>query len=151
MEEFYPIVAEVLCGKHFDFDNMEHVSWLKKKISSFFSRGMVFFGLYYEEDPIGYAALDINEQPGFPNVKAELHQIGIQNSLRRKSMGTMLLTHVENYAREKGVYCMLMSTYAADYKVIAFYGKNGFVPVATIPDVHGPGDEGIVYMRKILK
>jgi hypothetical protein len=34
---------------------------------------------------------------------------------------------------------------------IAFYGKNGMTPVATLPDVHGPGDEGMVYIRKVLR
>jgi hypothetical protein len=45
---------------------------------------------------------------------------------------------------------MLMMTYAADYDVIAFYGKNGFIPVATIPDVFGPKAEGNAVLRKVL-
>ncbi|CAH1056056.1 hypothetical protein PAECIP111894_02209 [Paenibacillus pseudetheri] len=44
-----------------------------------------------------------------------------------------------------------MLTYAEVYDVIAFYGKNGFVPVGTIPDVFGPGAEGNTILRKILR
>ena len=53
-------------------------------------------------------------------------------------------------ANELDIYCMYLSTYAKKYEAIAFYGKNRFVPVATLPDVHDPNDEGNVYMRKIL-
>ncbi|WP_449603560.1 hypothetical protein [Paenibacillus sp. Marseille-Q9583] len=66
-------------------------------------------------------------------------------------MGGILLQHVEEVVKSRGAYCLLMLTYAEDYDVIAFYGKNGFVPVATIPDVFGPGAEGNTILRKILR
>jgi len=34
---------------------------------------------------------------------------------------------------------------------ITVQDKNGFPVLATIPDLHGADDEGVVYMRKILK
>jgi hypothetical protein len=46
---------------------------------------------------------------------------------------------------------MYVSTYAKDKEAISFYLQNGFVRVATLPDVHGPGDDGNVYMRKIIR
>ena len=67
-------------------------------------------------------------------------------ALRRCIAGVTVSSH----AKEKGVYCLYMSTYAKDSGVIHFYGKNGFVPVATLPDVHGPKEEGLVIMRKRL-
>lgn len=152
---FFELMAEVECGKHFDFNNQNHIDWLKKRISIYFFRGTKFFGYFSDDNsPIGFATLLIDEGPkgiSCMGQKCELLDIGVIPQYRGKGIGSELLKYVAEYAEKSGVYCMYMSTYAKDYKVIAFYGKNGFVPVAILPDVHGPNDEGIVFMRKILR
>jgi GNAT superfamily N-acetyltransferase len=60
------------------------------------------------------------------------------------------LHHAEQLAREAGVFCMYIATYAADTDTIAFYGRRGFAPVAVLADMYGAQDEGQVYMRKRL-
>jgi len=152
---FFELMAEVECGKHFDFNNRNHIKWLKKRISIHFFQGTKFFGYFTEDNsPMGFAALLIDEGPEGVSCfgqKCELLDIGVIPQHRGKGIGSELLKYVEEYAEKLGVYCMYMSTYARDYDVIAFYGKNGFVPVATLPDVHGPNDEGIVFMRKLFE
>lgn len=151
---FFDLLAEVECGNHFDFKSQKHHEWLKKRISVNFYRGMKFFGYFSKEDvPIGFAAILIDDGPEgvccFGH-SGELMDIAVFPKYRGDGIGSKLLVYVENYCRDKKVSCLYMTTYAKDYKVISFYGKNGFVPVATLPDVHGPNDEGKVFMRKIL-
>ncbi|WP_176706688.1 GNAT family N-acetyltransferase [Paenibacillus hemerocallicola] len=74
--------------------------------------------------------------------RAELLQIGVSRGCKRSGSGTKLLRHAEEVVRSRWAYCLFIMTYAEDCDVIAFYGKNGFVPVATLPDVYGPGLEG---------
>ncbi len=153
-EVFFRLMAEVEAGSHFDGGNPRHIEWLKRRIAAHFLRGTRFFGYYLEDGtPVGFAGLLINEGPdGISGCwrSAELLDLALFSECRGKGYGSELLKHAEDYAREAGVYCLFMVTYAAEYGTIAFYGKNGFTPVATLPDVQGPGAEGEVYMRKIL-
>ena len=48
---------------------------------------------------------------------------------------------------KKTFFSLMATVECGDY----FDGKNGFVPVATLPDVHGPGSPGNVFMRKLLR
>lgn len=152
---FFKLMAEVECGNHFDFDNPNHIEWLKKRIATHFYRGTKFWGYYSDTgEPFGFAALLIEDYPEgiiCQGQKCELLDIAIFQKYRKKGIGSELLKYSEEYAKKLNIFCMYMSTYAKDYQVISFYGKNGFVPVATLPDVHGPNDEGIVFMRKILQ
>lgn len=151
---FFQLMAEVECGDHFDFANQNHVSWLKRRIATRFYMGTRFFAHYLDDGtPVGFAAVLIDDGPeGIPcfGHKAEITDIAIFPSFRGNGYGAELLTHVEGFAKQNGVYCLCASTYAKGYKVIAFYGSRGFVPVATLPGVHGPNDEGMVFVRKVL-
>ncbi len=152
---FYRLAADIECGNHFDFSNPRHEEWLRRKIAVHFYRGAKFFALFLDEGtPVGYAALLIEdklEDAAFSGQISELLEIGVLEEFRRKGYGKILLEHAEGLSKERGVYCMYIKTWAKDYEVIAFYGRCGFVPVATLPDVYGPGDEGDVYMRKIIR
>ena len=154
-EPFLSLMAEVECGNHFNHSNPHHIKWLKKRISIHYFRGTRFFGMYDKNDtPLGFCGVLIEEGAEGVNCqtqKSELVAIGICNEFRRKGLGSVLLKYAEDFSKDAGVYCMFMSTYAGAYNVIAYYGKNGYTPVATLPDIHGPGNEGIVFMRKILK
>lgn len=155
-KHFYEIAAEVECGNHFDFSNPRHEAWLRRKYTRYEFCGARFFASFLKNGkPVGYGILQIEEWLENVNKvfaqKTELLSIGIQNEFQGKGYGKQLLDYAEDMSRKVGAYTMYISTYAKDHKVIAFYGKNGYAPVATLPDVHGPGDEGIVYMRKILQ
>jgi ribosomal protein S18 acetylase RimI-like enzyme len=153
---FYKIAAEVECGNHFDFTNPRHDEYLRRKYDRYEYCGDRFFAAFLKDGtPVGYAILEVED--GLENTgnvfagKTELLSIGIVSEFQGHGYGKQLLEHAEEISRQTGAYTMYISTYAKDREVIAFYGKNGYVPVATLPDVHGPGDEGMVYMRKILR
>lgn len=154
IEPYLDILAEV---EHVNLNrsNPEHEQWLRRRIGTHYRRGAKFYGyqdeagaaagivvMLHEEAPAGIDAL---------GARAEVLDIGVSKQHRRKGMGSILLKHAEDVARSRGAYCLFMMTYAEDYDVIAFYGKNGFVPVATIPDVFGPDLEGTAVLRKVLR
>lgn len=155
IEPYLDLLAEV---EHtaLNRSNPAHEQWLRRRVSSFFSRGAVFLALHEDEAPnemIGIISVLHDEAPeGIDSwgARAEVLQIGVSKSYRRRGAGSLLLQQAQQYARDRGAYCLFMMTYAEDYDVIAFYGKNGFIPVATIPDVFGPGLEGNVVLRKII-
>ena len=148
--QFAELLAEIEAGDHFDKSNPEHVEWLKQKIAVRYFEGTHFYGLFLEDGtPVALAGLLINESLFGPN-SSELKDIGTYKEFRRQGYASELLKYCEQVSQENNVYCMFMCTYAREYDTIAFYGKNGFVPVAHIPDVHGPDDEGNLYMRKRL-
>jgi GNAT superfamily N-acetyltransferase len=152
-KHFNNLVALVEAGNHFSHSNPQHVTWLKKRISRHFYAGVRFFAAFEENDrPIGFAGVLVPERlEGVPFGRStELLLIGVQEEYRGQGYGKMLLEHAEKLSRESGAYCMYIATYARDSRNIAFYGHHGYIPVATLPDVNGPGDDGNVYMRKII-
>lgn len=153
-EEFAPffgLMAEIECGSHFDQSNPEHIEWLNYKIRSRYASGTRFFASYSDDgEPVGFAALQLETSLHSEWTNGELVDIGIFPQHRRNGYGSMLLEFAEDLARQQKCYALFIQTYAADHWVIAFYGKNGYIPVATLPDTNGPGDEGTVWMRKVL-
>ncbi len=151
---FFDLMGELEAGNHYHPDDPDHVAWLTRRIAVRASQGTRFF--VYEIDggvPAGFIALLFDEGPdGVASGwgKCEILDLGFFPQHRGKGFGSELLKHVEDLAREVGVRSLYVSTYAKENRAIAFYGKNGLTPVATLPDVHGPGDEGMVYMRKVL-
>lgn len=149
--QFFDLMAEIEVGDHFEFDNPEHIDWLRQKIAVRYFEGTRFYGLFLDDGtPVSLAGLLINESLFEPN-NSELKDIGTYRQFRKQGYGSQLLAYCEEISKDNNVYCMYMCTYAREYNNIAFYGKNGFVPVANLPDIHGAGDEGQVYMRKRLK
>ena len=81
---------------------------------------------------------------------AELLDVVVREPHRGNGYGRALLDHAEAQARAAGAYCLYVRTYAGNDDSMTFYIHRGFVPVALHPDVHGPGDDGEVHLRKIL-
>jgi GNAT superfamily N-acetyltransferase len=81
----------------------------------------------------------------------ELLDIIVRGQHQGKGLGRALLGHAEAVSVDAGAYCMYVRTYAGSRDALTFYIRHGFVPVAIHPDVHGPDDDGSVYLRKILK
>jgi GNAT superfamily N-acetyltransferase len=135
--------------------NEEHVNWLKRRIDRLYYSGAEFFGAFNEKDDIlGVIALlvDIPSKginDGYNS--CEVIEMGIKKDGRNNGYGSLLLKYAENYAKSQNVYCMYMHTYAGDYDAMSFCGKNGFAPVGIIPDIYGPKNEGMLYMRKIIR
>jgi ribosomal protein S18 acetylase RimI-like enzyme len=155
LDVFYRLIAEVECGEYFNFDNKNHIDWLNKKISISLNRGVRYFAYYCDEEkPAGYISLLIEdglEGVPFIGYSCEILQIGIFQEYRRMGLGTELLNYADEFSISSNVNCLYVHTSASNYKVVAFYGKSGFVPLATIPDVFKPNNDGMVCMRKVFK
>ena len=112
------------------------------------------FAYYLEQNrPIGFTLLLVEDGPiGVPYLGqyAEILDIGILSEYRGKGFGSELLVYTEGLAKKSGVYCLGIYTTETDHGAIAFYKKNGFDLLATIPDVHGPSAPGKVWMRKLI-
>ena len=150
---FYELMGEVEYSL-FNVGNKKHLEWLKRRIDRLYYNGAKFFcGFDEEGSALGIITILIDEAPDGINEgfnSCEVIEMGVIKGIRNIGYGSKLLKYAEKYAKEKIVYCMYMHTYAGDYDVIAFYGKNGFVPVGILPDVYGPKNEGMLYMRKVI-
>jgi ribosomal protein S18 acetylase RimI-like enzyme len=153
--EFFALMAEVECGNRFDFSNPKHVQWLKDKIQHRFDSGARFFASYLDDGTaVGFSAVRVEPKlDGVPYTGqySEVVAIGVIACFRRGGHGSNLLKFSEAYGRAQGAYCQYVVTYAGAQDTIAFYQRNGFEIVATLPDVHGPKAAGNVYLRKILR
>jgi len=152
---FFSLMGEVEYGDRFDLDNPSHRGWLTERISRYYLRGIRFFALFQNEDtPVGFTSVDMDPKlDGVPYIGqySEIMAIGVLPQYRRGGYGSQLLEYSEQFAREHGAYCLYVATYAGAHHTIAFYGKNGYVPMATLPGVYGPAAEGRLYMRKLLR
>lgn len=153
-EPFYNMVAEIEIGSMFDPNNEKHLKWIKNKIKIRFASETNFFAIYSSNnDVIGIAGVRVEARlDGVPYLgrNSELTDIVILEEYRNKGYGSNLLKYIEKYAKEKGAYCIYAATAAFDFETVCFYGKNNFIPIATLVDVNGPNEEGALYMRKIL-
>jgi len=153
-EEFFGEFASLECGRHYDPTNDQHVEWVRKRIAIQHFRGGRFYAHFLDDGaPTGFAAVLID--PGLDGEaasgrKAELLDVIVREKHRGHGYGRALLEHVEREAHASGAYCLYVATYAGNAHSMAFYIHQGFVPVALFPDVHGPGDDGEVHLRKIL-
>jgi ribosomal protein S18 acetylase RimI-like enzyme len=154
-EKFYPLMAEIEGGNQFEIKNEKHMEWLIRKIHSRFITGAKFFEIYDDKlGSIGMVGILIDpplEGVSYLGQKSEILDIAIFKNYRGKGYGSKLLSYIEDLIKEYDSYCIYVCTYACNHKAISFYGKNGYVPVAMLPDVNGPGDEGALYMRKIIR
>ncbi len=153
--EFFDEFADLECGKHFHPDNAQHVEWVQKRIAIHYFRGGAFYGYFLDDGTAaGFAAALIDPGLSGDNCfghKAELLDIVVRDVHRGNGYGRALMDHVEAEALDAGAYCLYVSTYAGNNDSMTFYINRGFVPVAMLPDVHGPNDDGTVCLRKILK
>ena len=77
----------------------------------------------------------------------EIRQFWVEESQRRRGLGTRLLRAAEQEARRRGCTQMLLMTFS--FQAPAFYVRNGFEVVATIAD-HPRGHRNFL-MRKRLE
>jgi len=146
---FFNLMAELEVGRHFDPTNDEHVRWLSEKIRRNFARGVRFFAAYEDDgSPRGLVSLYVDDLIAWK--LGYITHLGVFSEFRGSGYGSKLLAYAVQQARQAGCYCLYLDTYAGNPRNIEFYAKNGFIPVATIPDMNGPGDEGQVWFRKVL-
>lgn len=148
-QPFFDLMAELEVGRHFDPASDEHARWLSEKIRRNFARGVRFFASYEDDNsPRGLISLFVDDFLYFK--LGYVTHLGVFPDFRGLGYGSKLLAFAVEQARQEGCYCLYLDTYAGNPKNISFYAKNGLTPVATIPGMNGPGDEGQVWFRKVL-
>ncbi|BCL77025.1 hypothetical protein JHS3_27610 [Jeongeupia sp. HS-3] len=153
IEPFFPMLGYAEYSE-FDLQNPAHLSWLRQRIDRLLYCGAQYFAILAEDNsPYAIASVLIDERPielGGHWQSAELMQMAVAAELRKQGYGSQLLQYICAEMKTHRVYSLNLHTYPADYDVIAFYGKNGFMPCGLVPDHYGPELEGKLYLRKVL-
>jgi GNAT superfamily N-acetyltransferase len=145
-----PLMAEIEAGSWFHADDSEHVTWLRRCVSRRVGRGGVFYVLAEDDAaPLGLSCLVIDDYP-VREGHAEVLDLVIVASHRRKGYGTLLIRDAVRRCREAGLCCIYVSTYAGDADAISFYQHVGFRSVAELPRLNGPTDRGQLFLRMDL-
>lgn len=77
----------------------------------------------------------------------EIRIIWVEASYRNKGLGTMLLKHVEEIAKEKGATISMLDTF--DFQAAGFYLKNGYEPIGEINNFP-EGHKRIYFSKRLL-
>lgn len=88
--------------------------------------------------------------PGY--AKTMEHSIHVRPDVRGRGVGALLLTSVEERAREIGIHVMVAATDAANEGSIRFHQRAGFVEVGRMPEIGQlRGDwRDLVLIQKVL-
>ncbi|CAM3308067.1 Protease synthase and sporulation negative regulatory protein PAI 1 [Sphingomonas antarctica] len=81
--------------------------------------------------PVGFALTAPADLPGMVDGDVELKRIYALSRVHGSGVGGALMEHAIDAARDAGANRLLLGVYAENHRAIAFYGKNGFAPVAT--------------------
>ena len=149
-------ICDVLCGKHYDPDNPQHVAWMKNHIKVLYLQGGEALCLYSDEnEPIGFIYLLYDK--GLDNVdcfgaKATIVMFEVIEGYRSKGYGKLLCQKAEAHLRERGASCLYTDTPddSEDRAALAFYVRNGFTPVGFHPGENGKDDMAQIYLFKYL-
>jgi ribosomal protein S18 acetylase RimI-like enzyme len=67
----------------------------------------------------------------------DIHRSWVHEKYRRKGIGSILLTGLEEYAVKNGMKCAQLITY--DYQAFGFYAKHGYKEIGRMDDWPGKG------------
>jgi GNAT superfamily N-acetyltransferase len=80
----------------------------------------------------------------------DLYWMAVDTEMQGAGIGTALLQEMER--RLKGVARLIVIDTAGrpDYSATrAFYQARGYSPVATVPDFYAPGDDQVVFVKRV--
>lgn len=81
----------------------------------------------------------------------ELWWIGVSRTAEGHGFGAALLADAEEVAASHGARMLLISTSstAATARARSLYERQGYVIVGTVPDFYGPGDDKVMYWKRM--
>jgi len=111
----------------------------------------ILWAVYEDGTLIGSAQLAL-EQEGNGVHRADVQKVLVHSAYRQRGVGTSLMTHIENYARQNGRSLLVLDTRQGD-PAEKLYQKVGFQVAGVIPQWAQNGEGGIdatVFYYKIL-
>jgi ribosomal protein S18 acetylase RimI-like enzyme len=81
----------------------------------------------------------------------EVYWFAVDGAIRSQGLGSQMLMSAEKAMQELGARQIFISTGSIEQfaPVRSFYEKRGYEKIATMPDYYTPGDDRVVYMKKI--
>lgn len=82
----------------------------------------------------------------------DLYWIAVHRTEQRRGLGQAIMQQVETRVRKAGGRQLYIDTSGrAQYAPSrAFYQRCGYDQVATLPDFYAPGDEKVIYVKKLV-
>lgn len=115
-----------------------------KSIEDFKSKTSYELFTVKDEQVAGFAILSV------VGVEAEILQIAVDMSLRKKGLGTFLLENVFNWCMENGVKNMYLEVRRSNRSAVELYEKTGFEVVGNRKNYYDDPIEDALIMTKRL-
>ena len=105
----------------------------------------LFYGVCAVEDGeiVGYAC----ETVLFEN--AEVDNIAVAESCRRRGVGKKLLKKLETEAKERGARVILLEVRVSNAPAMTMYLKEGFKGIYVRPRYHPDGEDAVVMQKEL--
>ncbi len=81
--------------------------------------------------------------------EAEIGNICVSSSYRRRGLAAKLLTALENELKSKGVSVIFLEVENTNKGAIALYEKQGFLKYNERKDYYGKGKDALLYRKEI--
>ncbi|EHD13825.1 protease synthase and sporulation negative regulatory protein PAI 1 [Commensalibacter intestini A911] len=151
-QSFYETFAEVNSKEDMDAYLMNNLSLeqLKKEMDEPLS---AFYMAKLDQVYVGYLKVNLGHaQHEFKEDNAlEIERVYVLQKFHRKKVGQALYAHAFSIAKEKEVDYVWLGVWEHNYKAMAFYKKNGFVPFSQHEFVLGTDHQIDILMKKVLK
>lgn len=99
---------------------------------------------YDDTIPVGYAVAY------FAADESELPSIAVRPDIRRRGIGTELLTSLFKEVKKHGAQKMFLEVRQSNDSAISLYEKNGFITAGTRKNFYSDPDEDAFVMMKLL-
>ena len=100
-------------------------------------------------DPLGFAMVTLEREKWFEPRRAHLLAIGVFPKLQRKGIGTALLKHMEEIARQYGVKEILLWTAVDNQQALSFFQNVGFQIVGSEDRYYPRGQAALALSKRL--
>jgi GNAT superfamily N-acetyltransferase len=154
-----PLAIKIFCDTFDEYNKPEdmdhyvtHEMNQAKLESELAETDNVFFILWYQEIPVGYAKLrTLNPDK---NVKAlnpiEIERLYVLHQYHNLKLGAALMAHCLHYATLMNHDLVWLGVWEHNFKAIQFYNKWGFTQFGTHPFLLGTDLQTDILMQKAL-
>jgi ribosomal-protein-alanine acetyltransferase len=104
--------------------------------------GYTYFAKLINEEIAGYVLLSVVED------EAEIIQISVKESFRKKGFATVLLNEVFRYCEQICVKSIFLEVRASNIPALELYSKNGFKKIGTRKNYYSDPDEDAEVMKR---